>query len=172
MNVIPNFPDIAIEIRYINKISEEIATIYGRLINQYKSINHIIFSASFSKDNEEDQRDNETEVFIILIFNHNLIEIDINDIKVKSQLEHQFQIQETKESGWIFDKLNSLRTRFFKTGELNRSSYVRIPLKSSALISNKHDDKYCFLWSILVKLHACENDHRNRVSNYREVFDE
>ena len=29
-----------------------------------------------------------------------------------------------------------------------------------------------FFWLILAKLHSCENDHPNRVSNYREFFDE
>ena len=49
-----------------------------------------------------------------------------------------------------------MRTRLFKTSELNGSSYVKIPLTSSALISNKNDDKHCFIWSILAKLHTCE----------------
>ena len=34
---------------------------------------------------------------------HNLTESDIDNIDVRSQLAHQIQIQETKESGWIFD---------------------------------------------------------------------
>ena len=41
-----------------------------------------------------------------LYFNHNLTESDIYDIDVKYQLEHQIQVQETKDSGWIFDKFN------------------------------------------------------------------
>ena len=43
---------------------------------------------------------------------HNLTESDIDNIDVKSQLEHQIQIQETKESGWIFDKINSMKLSF------------------------------------------------------------
>ena len=35
LNIEPNFPDIGIETRYINKILKEMATIYARLINQY-----------------------------------------------------------------------------------------------------------------------------------------
>ena len=42
------------------------ATIYARLINQYKFKYHILFSASCYKINEEDQRDNETKLFITL----------------------------------------------------------------------------------------------------------
>ena len=33
------------------------------------------------------------------------------------------------------------------------------------------DDKYRFLWSILANLHPC-NNHPNRVSNYRQCFNE
>ena len=47
LNIEPNFPDIGIETRYINKILKEMATIYARLINQYKFKYHILFSASF-----------------------------------------------------------------------------------------------------------------------------
>ena len=37
------------------------ATIYARLINQYKIKHHILFSASFCKINEEDQRSKEID---------------------------------------------------------------------------------------------------------------
>ena len=33
LNIIPNFPDIGFETRYINKILKEMATVYARLIN-------------------------------------------------------------------------------------------------------------------------------------------
>ena len=95
--------------------------------------------------------------------NHSLTENDIDKIDINSQLEHQIQNQETEESGWIFDKINSMRIRFYKTGELNGSSYVKIPLRANALINFKNDDKYCFFWSILAYLHPCGNDHPNRV---------
>ena len=148
------------------------ATIYARLINQYKFKYHILFSASFYKINEEDQRSDEIELFINLKINNNLTETDINNIDVKSQLEHQIQTQETKESGWIFDKINEMKIRFYKTDELNGSSYVKIPLRSNALVNIKNNDKYCFIWSILASLHPCENDHPNRVSNYIQNFNE
>ena len=70
-----------------------------------------MFSTSFYKINEEDQRSDETKLFINLNNNKNLTESDIDNIVVKSQLEHQFQRQETKESGWVFDKINSMTTR-------------------------------------------------------------
>ena len=155
LNIEPNFPDIGIETRHINKILKEMATIYARLINQYKFKYHIVFSASFYKINEEDQRSDEIELYISLNINNNSTETDINNIDVKSQLEHQIQFQETKESGWIFDKINSMKTRFYKTEELNGSSYVKIPLRSNALIKIKNTDNYCFIWSISASFHPC-----------------
>ena len=106
LSITPNFPAFGIEFRYINKIVKELSVIYARIINQYKFIYHTLFSASFYKINEEDQRDNEIELFINLKNNNNLTESDIDNIDVRSQLEHPIQIQETKESGWIFDKIN------------------------------------------------------------------
>ena len=99
LNIEHNFSDIGIETRYINKILKEMATIYARLINQYKFRYHILFSASYYKINEGDQRSDEIELFTNLKINNNLTETDINNIDVKSQLEHQIQVQETKESG-------------------------------------------------------------------------
>ena len=136
------YPDFGIETRYINKILKEMATNYAKLINQYKFKFHKLISASFYKNNEEDQRIDETELFFKVNVNNNLTENDINIIDVESQLEHQIQIQETKESGWIFDKINSLRIRIHKTGELNGSSYAKIPLRSNALINIKNNNKY------------------------------
>ena len=66
---------------------------------------------------------------------------DINDIDIKSQLEHRIQNPETKESGWIIDKLNSMKKKFQKTGEINRSRYVKIPLRSNAILNIEKIDK-------------------------------
>ena len=137
-------------------------------MNQYKFFYHTLFSASFYKINEEDQKSNESELYINLNINHKSTDTDIINIDVKSQLEHQIQIQETNESGWIFDKINSIKIRYSETGELNGSSYVKFPLRSNALINNENNDKYCFLWSILAYLCPCENDHPIRVSNYKQ----
>ena len=104
--------------------------------------------------------------------NHNLTETDNNIIDIKSPLEHQIQQQEMKDSGWRFDKINSMTVYFYKTGELNSSNDVKIPLRSKAILNNENNDKYCFLWSILVSLHPCSNNHPNRVSNYKQNFNE
>ena len=172
LTITPNFPEFGIEFRYIKKIIKELSVIYARLINQYKFKYHTLFLSSFYKINEEDQRNNEIELYINLSINHNLTESDINNIDVRSQLEHQIQIQETKESGWIFDKINSLKISFYKTIELNGTSYVKIPLRSSAILNIQNNDKYCFIWSILASLHPCENTHPSRVNNCIQYFNE
>ena len=166
------YPEIRIEYRYINKIIKELYVIYARLINQNKFKYHTLFSASFYKINEEDQRDSEIELYINLKINHNLTESDIGNNDIKSQLEHQIQIQETKDSGWIFDKINSMKISFYKTTELDGTSYFQIPLRSNAILNVQNNDKYCFIWSILASLHPCENDHPNRVNNYIQYFNE
>ena len=99
LTIYPNYPDFGIEIRYINKITKEMATIYARWINQFKFKYQTVFSARFDKQNEDDQVLDEIEFFINLNINNNLIESDIDNIDIKSQLEHQIQQQEMKDSG-------------------------------------------------------------------------
>ena len=136
LTITPNFPEFGIDFTYKNIIIKELSVIYPRLINQYKLKYHTLFSASFYKINEEDQRYNEIELYINLKISHNLTEPDIDNIDVGSQLEHQIQNQEMKES-------------FYKTGEINGTSYVKIPLRSSAILNTRNNDKYYFIWSIL-----------------------
>ena len=172
MTITPNIQEFGIEFRYINKIVEELSVIYAGLINQYKFKYHTLFSASFYRLNEEDQRNNENELYINLKINNNLTESDIDNIDIRSQLEQQIQVQETKESGWIFDKINSMKISFYKTTELDGTSYVTIPLRSNAILNVQNKDKYCFSWSILASLHPCENSHPSRVNNYVQYFNE
>ena len=91
---------------------------------------------------------------------------------IKSPLEHQIQQQEMKNSGWRFDKINSLTVYFYKTGELNGSIYIKTPLRSDPILNIEINDKYCFLWSILAYLHPCNANHPKRVSNYGQYFNE
>ena len=46
LTIIPVYTDLGIETRYNNKILKEMATVYARLIDQYKFKNHNFFSAS------------------------------------------------------------------------------------------------------------------------------
>ena len=65
-----------------------------------------------------------------------------------------------------------MKISFYKTTELDGTSYVKIPLKSNAILNIQNNDKYCFIWSILASLHPCENNHPNRVNNYVQYFNE
>ena len=102
--------------------------------------------------------------------NHNLTQTDFDNIDVKSPLEHQTQRQEMKHSGWRFDKTNSMTVYFHRTDELYGSKYVKIPLRSNAILNFENSDKYCFIWPLLASLHPCNNNHPNRVSNYKQYF--
>ena len=104
--------------------------------------------------------------------NHNLKKTDIDKSDVKSPLEYQIQQQEMKDSGWRFDKINSMTIYFHNTGELNGSNYVKIPLRSNAILNIENNDKYCFIRSVLAWLHPCNIAHPNRVSNYMQNFNE
>ena len=118
------------------------------------------------------KKSDESESFNNLNFNHNLTESDIINFDVKPQLEHQNQIRETKDSGWMFDKINSMTIRFHKTGEYKSSSYVEISVRSNATLNIENNDRYCFLWSTLAYSHPYENRHPSRVKNYKQNFDE
>ena len=172
LTITPNHPEFGIEVRYINKIMKELAVIYARLINQYKFKYQTVFSARFDKQDEDGQLLDETELFINLNINHNLTQSDLDNINVVSQLDYQILQQEMKDSGRRFDKINSMTVYFYKTNEMNGSNYIKIPLRSNAILNIENNDKYCFLWSILASLHPCNDNHPNRVSNYKQYFDE
>ena len=97
--------------------------------------------------------------------NYNITQSDIDNIDIKSPLEQQIQKQEMKDSGWRFDKINSMTIYFYETIEMNGLNYVKIPLRTNAILNIENNDKYCFLWPILAWLHPCNNNHPNRVSN-------
>ena len=61
---------------------------------------------------------------------------------------------------------------FSKTGEINGSNFVRIPLRSNAILNIENIEKHCFLWSILVSLHPCNFNHPKRVSKFKQYFNE
>ena len=91
-------------------------------MNQHKFKHQTVFSARFDEQDADNQVLDETELFINLNINHNLTETDIDIIDIKSPLDHQIQQQEMKNSGWRFDKNNSMIIYFIKTGEMNGSN--------------------------------------------------
>ena len=129
------------------------AFIYARLISQYKFKYQCTFLARFDKLDEDDMMLDETELFINLKINHNLTESDLKKNNISWDLERQTQNLEMKDSGWRFDEIIIMTIYFYKTQELNGSSYVKIPIRTSAILNIQNDDKYCFIWSILAHIY-------------------
>ena len=62
LTFIPNYPELGIEVQYINKISKELSVVYARLLNQYKFKYQIVFSARFDEQDEDNQVVDETRI--------------------------------------------------------------------------------------------------------------
>ena len=145
LTITSNFENTGIEFRFINKIMREMSIIYPRLINQYKFRYQLVFSARFDKQDEDGQFIDETELFINLNINQNLTQSDLANINITFPLERQIQQQEMKDSGWRFDKFYSMTIYFYKTNEMNGSNYIKIPLRSNAIVNIENNVKHCFL---------------------------
>ena len=113
----------------------------------------------------------ETELFTNLKINHNLTESDLRNNNIPWDLERQIQQQEMKDSGWRFDKIISMTKYFYKTQELSGSNYVKLPLRSNAILNIQNEDKFCFIWSFLAYIFPVFNNP-HRVSNYTKYFNE
>ena len=163
---------IGIEMYHINDIFKEMTHIYAKFINQYKFKYQLSFMLLFNKFEEDGDIRKEAEMVVNLNMVNNLTQSEIDNVDIQWDLEARKQNLEMRESGWHFQRVNSMTISFYNTGYMDGSSYVKIPLRSSAILNIKNDDKYCFLWSILAYLHPCENDHPNRVSNYEPYFNE
>ena len=87
----PNYPEFGIEVRYINKIRKELSVNYARLLNHYIFKHQTVFSARFDKQDEDIQLLDNTEFFINININHNSTQTAVDNIDVKSPLEHQIQ---------------------------------------------------------------------------------
>ena len=160
-----------IEMYYINDIFKEMAHIYAKFINQYNFKYQLSFMLLFNKFEEDGDIRKEAEMVINLNMIKNLTQSEIDNTNIQWEVEARKQNLEMKESGWHFQRVNSMTISFYNTGNTDGSSYVKIPLRSSAILNIKNNDKYCFLWSILAYLHPCENNS-NIVSSYRDYFNE
>ena len=171
ITITSKFDNTGIEMYYIDKIFKEMAHIYAKYINQYKFKNQLYFMLLFYKFEEDGDIRTEAEMTITLNMTNNLTQSEINNVNIQWDVEARKQNLEMRESGWVFQRVNSMTISFYNTGNMDGCSYVKIPLRSSAIVNVKNDDKYCFIWSILAKLHPCENNS-NIVSIYRKYFNE
>ena len=143
---------------------------YAKLMNQYKLKYQIKFLVLSNKNGEVNETISEKDLPTTLSITHNLTQSEIDNINIQWTLEKRIESVEMKKSGWNFQRFNNMSISFDKTGKINGTSYVKIPLGSSALINFKNDDKYCFIWSISASLHPGENGNPNRVSSFRHFF--
>ena len=102
---------------------------------------------------------------------HNLTQSELDKVNIQWILENRIQTIEMRDSAWKFQRSNTMELSFYKLGELNGSIYVNVPLRNSALLNFKGNDKYCFIWSILAHRYLCEF-YFNRVSSNRKYFNE
>ena len=171
ITITSKFDDTGIEMYFIDKIFKEMAHIYSQFINQYKFKYQLSFMLLFYKFGEDGDIGKEAEMTITLNMANNLTQTEIDNIDIQWDLEARKQNLEMRESGWNFQRVNSMTISFYNTGNMDGSSYVKIPLRSSAIVNIKNDDKYCFIWSILAKLHPSETNP-DRVAKYRPYFNE
>ena len=134
----------------INKVVEQLSKIYSKLINQTNFKYHVIFNVKFDKEDEH------VDYFINLpISNNTHPEGQCPEGHVTDTINNEIERYEGKGSGWRFNTINFFDVRFYKTKELNGSSYKKLPdyVKTQSLLNIKNSDDYCFIWSILAKLY-------------------
>ena len=68
--------------------------------------------------------------------------LDLNQ-NIKFKFKKQRKVDE------YLIKINSVNISTYETEDLNGTSYVKIPLRSSAILNIQNNNKYCFIWSIL-----------------------
>jgi hypothetical protein len=76
-------------------------------------------------------------------------------------------------SDFIFNRVLFSKLTFYEIESLKAGTYIPSPFKSKWIINIKNKDDYCFVWSILAKLHYNDDikdeKDRNRVSNYKKM---
>ena len=129
--------DVGVDKVHISKIKEEMADKYAKLINQFIFSYQLTFLALLKKYHEDGKIIIQIELPITLGITQNLTQSEINNINFQWPSENKIQNIETQESGWNFLRINSMKTIFYKTTDINASSYVKTPLRSSALLNKK-----------------------------------
>ena len=161
---------VGIEMYHIDEIFKEMSHMYAKFIDQYKFKYQLTFMLLFYKFEEDGDIRREAEMTVTLNMVTNLTQSEIEDVNIQWDLEARKQNLELQASGWNFQRVNSMTISYYNTGNMDGSSYVKIPIRSSAILNIKNYDNYCFIWSILASLYPCKNNS-NIVSSYRKYFD-
>ena len=149
--------------------------VYAKVVNQQKFKKQLTFSVLDNKYGEENEQISEEELRITSSIAENLRQSEMDKFDNQWTLENRKQAIEMQKSGWIFTKIDTMGKSFYKPGDTNGSSFVNFPLRSSATLNFENIDNYCFLWSILAKLHPfsdSKNREATRVSKHSHYFDE
>ena len=80
------------------------SVIYARLTDRYIFKNRKVFPGKIDEQDEDNQVFDENALYIILNYNQNLTESNIDNIDIEPPLEHRIQNQKIKQSGWSFYK--------------------------------------------------------------------
>ena len=135
ITITSKFDNIGIEMYFIDKIFKEMSHIYAKFINQYKFKYQLSFMLLFYKFEEDGDIRKEADMPIILNMTNNLTQSEIDNVDLQWDLESRKQTIEMRESGWVFQRVNSMTISFYSTGNMDGSSYVKIPIKSSAILN-------------------------------------
>ena len=125
-------------------------TSYTRQINQYKLKDQTVFSARLDKQVEDTQVIDEGALFINLNPNQKITESHFDTFDNKSPFQQQTQAKERKNSGWRFDKINSMILHFKKLLKLlvdlmcNHIIYKKWPI--DWIINGLHSFEFKFYW--------------------------
>ena len=136
--------NIGIDINHNIVILKEMVDVYAKLLNQYKFKDQLTFLVILIKYGEDNEPISEVELPITLSITQNLKQSELDNINIRWNLEKRIQSVQMKESGWNFQKNNSMERSFHKFGELIGSSYVKIPVRLFAIKNIKNVDKHCF----------------------------
>ena len=88
-----------------------------------------LFLVFFNKYGEDNEIISEIKLPITSNFTHNLTQSDRDDISIQWTLENRIRSIQMKESVWNFQKITSMKISFFKSAELDGSSYAKNTIK-------------------------------------------
>ncbi len=151
----------------VRPIFIRLANTYIRNIgNQTKFKYEVILECNFSHPTSSPQN-----IFINSGTSQLLTRRDLETVEFTSYLRRRIEEFEGRESGLIFNYIEKIHIKFYKTRSLSGGTYVRLPFESKSVLNIQNKDNKCFLWSILAKLHPAESD-KCEVRSYRRYENE
>ena len=97
---------------FINDIFKEMAQIYAKFINQYKFKYQLSFMLLFNKFEEDGDIRKEAEMVVNLSMVNKLTKSEIDNANIQWEVEARKQKLEMRESGWPFQRVNSMTISF------------------------------------------------------------